>query len=184
MALVSTAAKGSSSGGGGAVLLNNVTLGVNGNFDIQNISQAYSDLIIILIARSAAVTAADALNFRLNNDAGATNYQYVGTNESSIGTIGGYGATGAAQYQCGTIPGASDGATLYGGVWIEIIGYTSTTWAKTIKSNAYYLQSFGGVHQHLNAAGQWNGTAAVNRFTTLEGGGPLLAGSWCRIYGR
>jgi hypothetical protein len=168
---------------GDMTLLSTTTLGSAGVFDVTSISGAYSDLVIVVIARSTKSATSDNSQYKLNNDA-ANLY---------IQQIRGLGSAVSAQEQSASLslpalPAATASAGLFGVHCWTIFGYASTSWVKLLQihetapfatgitSGAIFNQHYGGF---------WNSTAAINRFSFAAAAGTNLAiGSQVRIYGR
>lgn len=184
MAAVPTSSRSSGSGASSVTLLSSTTLGANGTFDVAAIDQTYNDLILVLMVRGLFNGTSDGLDLRLNNDL-AGNYDFVrayGLNTTFTGNaLAGTGGVMVALIAANTAT-----ATWFTPVEIQIIGYASTTFTKTIISH------FGGGTSTAVAtlfagtgSGVWHSTAAVNRIQLLgDLNATLLAGSTLRIYGR
>src|SRR3990167_3541492 len=63
--------------GGDMTLLYSETLAAVGRFNVSNISQLYTHLLIILMARSDVVAAGDSVWLLFNGDTTAANYRYA-----------------------------------------------------------------------------------------------------------
>jgi hypothetical protein len=162
---------------GALVLLSSTVLGSNGTFDIQSISQAYNDLIIVMIARgSGSNSGADAL-IRFNNDSGA-NYQY------NYVSGGGAASSPTAQTSLDLMAvwaDASFTADRWGAGELIVPGYKSTTRTKTFIRHAH---GSGPASTNYRGGGNWLSDAAINRVQFLPAAGQWITGSEFRIYGR
>lgn len=169
-------------GSSGVTLLTTLTLSSPGTFDASSISQAYTDLILILIARGADAANLDSFKLLFNNDsAGADyNYQYLRTNST---TNTGASATGVIPVS-GFMPAAAADANHFGYCTIEIKGYTSGKIKNgEVVGNADCTTN--GVQYIFHASTTWLSTAAINRIQIIGTNTSNLAtGSELRIYGR
>jgi hypothetical protein len=165
-------------GGGGAItLLSSTTLGSNGTFDIQSISQSYNDLILVMIARgSGSNSGADAL-VRFNNDSGA-NYQY---NYVSGGAATNSPTAQASVDMSAVWADASFTADRWGAGELIIEGYASTTKTKTFN---WHVHGSGPASTNYRGGGNWLSDNAINRVQFLPAAGLWITGSSLRIYGR
>lgn len=167
------------------VLLSSTTLAANGTFDVQNIDQTYSDLLLVVIARGTANDPNDVMILRLNGDSGL-NYNAI--------WLTGEGATAASASSQGAsniraaqaMPAASATANRFGLYEITIGGYASTTWHKQVITRGGSGNDNTAAQQWSEAnGGVWMNTAAVTRITLQGSISPNLAtGSQLRIYGR
>jgi hypothetical protein len=146
-------------------------------FDVSGISQAFNDLIFVLIARGDGATDDEFARVQFNNDSGA-HYDYV----YLLNTSGSQSA-GATFGLCAYMTAASAGANKFGSAELVLPGYTSTARQKTMISNG----GEGGSTQALiQTAVTWTATpAAVTRVKFFPASGTgYVAGSELRIYGR
>lgn len=179
---------GSGSGGGGAgavSLLNSVTLGANGTFDVSGISQAATDLILSFIVRGADVGAGDTLLLRFNNDSTGGHY--------STQMAGGFGTTATASADNTTgaikldiVANGGTPATAWSVLEVVVPGYKSTTWEKSIVVQKYRIYGAATTNQDITVVGGiWLSTSAITRVQALgTTTANLVAGSTLRIYGR
>ena len=171
----------------GLVLLSSTTLQSDGTFDVANISQAYNDLLLVLITRGTAVATIDSLLLRFNNDSAAANYE----GEELIGNLL---TASAANRNAGafagiiialSIPAASSTANKFGVCEAWVHGYTSTSWLKNAMGLDWANYNSASGREVDFCAGQWSSTAAITRVQVLGlSTANLLAGSTLRIYGR
>ena len=164
------------------VLLTTSTRGTDGSFDISGISQAYNDLIIVMIGRGTTSAATDNILLRFNNDSGS-NYAFENVHSLSGTAAGSTGAT-QSSITAFTFPAATATAGQFGFGMMFIPGYTSSTWNKACIGSWY--RSTGTVTSPgvACAGGSWASTAAINRIQLLgSAAANLLTGSQVRIYG-
>ena len=168
----------------GVVCLFDQILGVAApSFDIQNISQAYSHLEIVVQGRSDAAGNSTALLVRLNNDSGA-NYD-CGRLYSSSGTVARSDTFGAAFISLGEIPAAAAIAGGVGSYEIKLQNYAQVFLNKMITSlGGYKYGTAAGNLWEFLANGFWRNSAAINRVTVYPNAGNFVAGSRLTIYGR
>lgn len=169
---------------GALTLLSTTTLATDGTFDVQSISQAYNDLILILIARGTASATADTILMTLNNDTG-TNYfrenAFASTTTMTVSET-----LSAAAVTVAGVPAASDASALFGCLEVVLFGYASATWNKVGISRWFHSDgATTGLQGTAFNGFRWASTAAINRVTL---GGSIAAnlatGSQLRIYGR
>lgn len=168
---------------GGPVLLSSTTLGGSGTFDVSSISQAYSDLTLVILARGTDAGATDNLLLRFNNDSTA-NYDWQ--QNAFFGTSSSFSqGAAAAQIQIAVCPAAGATANYFGLFEITMPGYASTTWVKRALQPMTMYESIVGTPASCANAGLWRSTAAINRVQILGGNTANLAtGSQLRIYGQ
>jgi hypothetical protein len=150
---------------------------VTAPFDVANISQAYNDLIIVLIGRGDGAAIDDQFSqLRFNNDT-AGNYDTV-----YLLNTGGSQNTGATSMFAGYTTGPSAAAATFGVSEIRVFGYGNTTRRKT----ALILGGEGATTQAIfHSVGTWKSTAAITRVQIFPATGTgFVAGSELRIYGR
>lgn len=183
MALSPTSSR-SSGGATTLTLLSTTTLGAPGTIDVTGISSAYTDLLLVLIARGTRAAAADGLLMQLNGDAGA-NYDYnvMEIIASSLSASPGNAQT--SFFVGDGLPANSGVANSFSVTEITIAGYTSTTWLKTVNAR-YGADNTAATNKAVGiSSGFWNSTAAVTRVTLFgQITANLATGSTLRIYGR
>jgi hypothetical protein len=112
--------------------------------NITSISQNFTHLQLRLFMRSTAAAATAIGSIQFNSDAGASNY-----NSHSIfgnGTTGGSGYGGTNTFiALPAVPAATGTASVYGGLIIDILDYTSTVKNKTIKIQGSYDANGSGL---------------------------------------
>jgi hypothetical protein len=170
---------------GGLFLLSTTTLASNGLIDVTGISQAYSDLVIVGILRGAGATANAALNLRFNGDSGA-HYNYQEFYGLSGTPTAGSSVLGAAIRIATAMVANSAAAGRFTPFELQVCGYSSTTWQKSVICSWSAQQTdVAGVQFAGMNGGVWGSTAAITEVSLFPSDGSnLLAGSQVRIYGR
>jgi hypothetical protein len=171
--------------GGALTLLSTTNLAAPGTFDVSSISGAYNDLILVVIARDAVGTTAQDMELRFNGDTGSNYFYLRATGSGSAMAVGNAGP--GTTLSCGRISGTSSSANSFGVSTIEIPGYASTVWAKTMQFDSVNNDSTASAAS-LNrqiGGGYWNSTAAITR-VQIAGATQhnFVTGSQLRIYGR
>ncbi len=172
-------------GGSPWALLSTTTIaGSAAAFDVASIDQTYSDLFLMLIARSSNASANDFSFLRFNNDSGNNYaYQQVAGNNAVANAV--EGNTGS-RISIGSMTADSATANWFGTSQILIPGYTSTVWNKqshAITSDVEALTT--GLRTVQVVIGGWASTAAINRIQCVPFTGTTWKiGSQLRIYGR
>lgn len=168
------------------VLLSTTTLAAPGNFDVTGISQAFNDLVAVLICKASAAAASDTICLRFNGDGGTNYYSEMGRFNGA--SASGVEALAANQAQINpTCPaGTAPFTNAFGIHVVEILGYTSTTWLKSYTGTIHGSPNTTTSNQvPAVVGGTWNSTAAITRIQFFGAGSATLAtGSVLRIYGR
>lgn len=166
---------------GASVLLSTTTLGVDGTFDVSNISQGFTDLVLMLIARGTDAGATDNLYLRFNNDSGA-NYAWQQT--AYFGTTAAISDNASdTQIITAIAPAAGATASHFGMYQVTLTGYSSTSWVKRTMQPLTAYSGSGSAAAVANV-GVWRSTAAINRIQILGGStANLKTASVLRIYG-
>jgi hypothetical protein len=138
---------------------------------ITNISQAYRDLRIEVVARCDNASAQNLL-LRLNGDS-AANYDW----DQEGSTAG--AASAQTGIRVGVAPGTGTTANRAEGGSITIPAYTGTTFQKAVTSLFYRPDN----NSAEPGGGIWKNTAAVTSITIVPAAGNLIAGSVVRITG-
>jgi hypothetical protein len=172
--------------GGALTLLSTTTLGSSTTFDVSAISGAYSDLILVLIARESAAVTGGAASLRLNADSGSNyGYEYVyGLGSSPFATE--VLSTTSAGF--GAMPGSTSPASSFGVAELTLFGYASTAWHKSFLWTVFAAQNTTSTNLPVRSGGGiWRSTAAITRVQIAASGAfgnPFVIGSTLRIYGR
>jgi hypothetical protein len=150
---------------------------VTAPFDVANISQAYNDLIIVLIGRGDGAAIDDQFSkLQMNGDtAGHYDYAYILNSSASQ-------STAQTAMFCGYTTGPSSGANLFGVSEIRILGYSNTS---RFKSVSVLAGENATTQANFITVGVWKSAAAITRVTVFPTTGTgFVAGSELRIYGR
>lgn len=153
------------------------------NFDVTNISGAYTDLVCYLVARGDTNATQTTANVTVNNDSSGN---YDTQTEAGSGTTASASESLAGSSMSAiSIPGATATASVFSAASIEIPSYSSTTFQKMFQfiTHRKFGTSTGNLVTRV-AAGWWRSTAAINRITVTPAAGNFAAGSRFRIYGR
>jgi hypothetical protein len=142
------------------------------SFDFTSIPSSYTDLALVINARSNSANDCDFWRVRFNNDSGSNYFQ--------TGVFGGSSATSSADTSAtstngGGLVGNNATANIFGSIAMYIPNYLSSNQKSTSTDAVAELNAAftSGISLSLNA-GRWTGTAAINRVTFLPGGGTLL----------
>lgn len=184
MALAPVTSVGGSSSS--VTLLSSTTLSGDGTFDLTAIDQTYNDLIVVLLVRSSAAAAGDNLKTLINNDTGA-NYD-VQALQGASATASAVETFAASSLSSGNINIVADNgaAGLFDAVQLELLGYASTTWQKTVRISmrTKYATTSGNLASR-EISGYWRSTVAISRLTfSGTTAANLKSGSVARLYGR
>jgi hypothetical protein len=173
----------SGSGGGGMVQIAQiVTASSATSVDFSSIPGTYTNLEIVLNARTTAITQTVGLNLKVNNDGTGGDYQgssYQLWNPSlNTGTVGA-GTDGAFVFN---IPGSSMLAGVPGAVIVNLPSYAQTTFNKPILVSGSYPSSGSDVY-FLTIQANWLSTTAITDLTFSIGGSAFVDGSTFTLYG-
>jgi hypothetical protein len=146
---------------------------------ISNLPQDYTDLYMEMTLRDTG----GYVNFRLNGDSGASNYQRVnfyGIARNAANTTSNIVASGRGTNESAMFLTAGDDA--YSMNWYHLLGYSSGTVTKVLFEDNAFVKPLGG------AIGQWNylwkNSAPVTSIVlTSSGSNTWKAGSTFNIYG-
>jgi hypothetical protein len=144
---------------------------------LSSISGSYTDLVLVVQARSSFSNLSDILSVRINSDTG-TNYSYT--------RVMGDGSTASSARETGldvwrvnyNIPGATATASVFGLDTIQFLNYSNTTTYKTGLWRSSPAQILT-----LAAAALWRSTSAITSITLLANNGNLVTGSTFTLYG-
>jgi len=181
-----TAASWQTPSAGSLTLITNTVLGADGTFDMAGISQAYTDLVIMLLVRGTdAGAGGDQLRLRVNNDstAGAYDTQYLLANSSTVSSAPTLNSGGVIIAQ--DVPAAAADANYAAYVEVVIPGYASTTWYHRVASS-WWSQRSSSTSRLYNGqcVGTYKAVAAITRVqVACVSTANLLAGSSMRLYG-
>lgn len=170
--------------GGAFTQLANSVRATDGTIDVQSISQAYNDLLLVMIIRGTNASAGDNGVVRFNNDSSA-HYGTQWTSSSATTTSTNQNNSAAQAIAMLNIPAASATAGLFAMGLAYIAGYTSTTWPKSMWTvNLQSLDITSGSMTLAHTLSFWNQASAINRIL-VQGSSTaaLKTGSLLRIYG-
>ena len=164
-------------------LISSVTVGGGGaaSMSFTSIPATYTDLAILVSARSArTVEPRDELFMRFNSD-GGNNYSYIilQGNGSSTGS-----GTGSAQdyFKKGTIPAAGATANTFSNNLIYIPNYAGST-AKSISRDEVTETNSSTLNYMELSSGLWTGTAAITTITFTPEVSTFVEYSTAYLYG-
>ena len=144
-------------------------------------------LEVMLISRSTAAVILAGVNFRFNNDSGASYWRgFVATSAVSTTPIAGMSAA-AETAVLGATLGANAAANLPGCTVMTVPGYSGTTFAKSafLSSNCVNTVSANADRQLDIEVALWNNTAAITRLAALpDAGNNLVVGTTLYVYKR
>ena len=155
------------------------------SISFTSISGSYKDIFFSFYGRSQKAAAVnEGVIVRFNNDtAGNYHRQFM---SSANTTVSASQSLSDTSIYLGSIPAATATANYAGQITGEIVGYSGTTFFKTISGVIGTSQStssgntIGGV-----TAGEWLSTSAITRIDfALGGGNAFVDGTTCTIYGR
>lgn len=169
---------------GGPEILFDSTLGGNAasiDSGAGGFSGAYDVLEIYALVRTTEAAVQSSALLRFNNDsAGNYDHQRVGAQNITV-----FAAAAVAQTSILLlVPGASADTGAAAQIRGSILGYSQTTFHKTIEITALYGEDTADSNLGSIFGGRWRNTAAITRIQLLAGSGNLLAGSRLLIYGR
>ena len=147
------------------------------SISFTSISGSYTDLVLILFARSTRPTTDDTLVMRFNNDSGS-NYsktRLVGTGSAASS----YTSGSTTAFLLDAISGASNPTGEFSPNIYNIMNYSNTTTYKTIVTRSNTASAYV-----VAETGLWRSTAAVNRIDLSLNTGPnFKAGTMATLYG-
>jgi len=159
-------------------LISTVTVGAGGiaSLDLQSIPQTYTDLYLVISARTAYSGTDQNMLVIFNNDTGNNYSRRVlsgnGSSASSVtGTDGVVIITNAATSTANTFSSAS----------VYIPNYTGSTY-KSASADAINENNATTAYQTISAT-VWNNTAAINRVTVSGLGQTIVQYSTASLYG-
>lgn len=162
----------------GRVLISEQTPTETGTVTFDSIPGGFKSLYLEWFGRSTVNATAEGGSCFLNNDATITNYRrqrITGSGTTASATTG----DDAAAF---SFVGATGQANSAGHGWLKIIGYSGTTFYKSILGQDWYRSAASTNTMHLIAI-EWENTAAVTRIDMVLGSGDYVAGTTFRLYG-
>jgi hypothetical protein len=146
-------------------------------FTFDSIPQGYTHLKLIVMGRSTKESTEDQMNLTLNNDSGATKYNWQATYTSG-GTITSTSPANFAYCFAGSVPAASADAYYVGTAEIDVYDYTQTAFFNNINiagnNRPIYL---------ISAMGTYGQGVAITRADVTLADGNFLTGSKAQLYG-
>lgn len=162
-------------------LIQTITVGAGGasSIDFTSIPQTYTDLLVVLNARSTESSDRTNLYLRVNSVTSAYTYKsFYGSGSSPFSSNG----SGVTEIYVGTINGATSTSNTFGTCQIYIPNYTGSTY-KLFGMEAANENNATQAFQFI-AGGQWANTAAITSVNILPSGGtPLVQYSTASLYG-
>ena len=156
-------------------LIASSTVGSGGasSIDFTSIPSTYTDLVLLISARSGGGTVQD-LKMQINASATSTTNKYLEGNGASA-------ASGSASANViGAIPGTSMTANTFNNIQVYLPNYAGST-NKSFSSD--YVEETNGTTAYAGIlAGLWSSTAAINQLT-LTNGGNFVQYSTAYLYG-
>lgn len=149
----------------------------------SSIPGSYTNLMLVLIGKSSAGVANDAVQMQFNGDTSSdytSQYLYATGSGTFAGVI-----SPATSIQIGAVMGTSGGTAIPGVVQLMIPGYSSSTFSKYAQTQASFQTNSG-----VNGPGLqffsvlWDQTAAIASIALfLNSGGNFTVGSQFTLYG-
>lgn len=173
----------SSRGGSYSLIFDSTLSGAAANIDTGAgaIGSTFKHLRIIAYVRTAEAAVLSAVGFRFNADNGA-NYD---TQRLSGRNAAASAVTSLAQTEVQTAaPGASQSASTFGTLSLDIPAYADTTGHKSVVSIAGSADAVAADGNAETRGHRWRNTAAITRVEMFViGGSNLAAGSRLSVYG-
>jgi hypothetical protein len=158
-----------------------VTVGAGGasSIDFTSIPSTYTDLVVILSARSSRSNTTDTVFLKFNN----TNTTYTTRRLYGLGSTTGSdtGSVGNG-IDIASITAATSTASTFSNQQIYIPNYAGST-QKSVSSDSI-SENNSSTGNFLNlTAGLWNGTSAINQITLTPDVGSFVQYSTAYLYG-
>jgi hypothetical protein len=162
-------------------LISSVTVGSGGaaNITFSSIPSTYTDLNILVSARSADAVFLRAVNLRFNNDSSSV-YSYKELYAFNTST-GSYGTTTDSIFT-GQIPGTSGTSDTFANQSIYIPSYTSSSNKSVSIDSAPEINSSTNYQLDL-MAGLWANTSTITSVALIPGSGNFAQYSTAYLYG-
>jgi len=163
-------------------LISSVTVGSGGaaNITFSSIPSTYTDLNILVSARSADTVFLKAVNLRFNGDASSV-YSYRELYGFS-GGAGSFSETNISNIFIGQIPGTSGTASTFANQSIYIPSYTSSSNKSVSIDSAPEINSASNWQLDL-MAGLWANSSAITSVALIPGSGNFAQYSTAYLYG-
>jgi hypothetical protein len=151
------------------------------SFDVPGISQAYTQLEVVLHGRTDVAGASSDVSIRLNNDS-AANYDFNYSRAVEGASVPGLSRAATSIFS-GSIAGGGAGGNRFGCIRWIIPYYTDAVNYQEVLADGGFVGSAGAASSSVSAtSGIWVATAAVTRITLFTAGN-FVAGSRLSIYG-
>jgi hypothetical protein len=156
------------------------TLGTSAaDITFTGISQSYTDLVVIVSARSVAVGAEFAGFIRLGNGSIDTGSNYSRTRLLGNGATATSGrGSNITALSWDAIPGSTSASGTFCATIIQIMNYSNTTTNKTILIRSNEPNNYVAA-----IVGLWRSTSAINQVRIYGDQGNLAVGTTCTLYG-
>jgi hypothetical protein len=152
-----------------------------GGINFTNIPAGYAHLQVRCFVRGTRSFTGEQLYVRFNGD-GGNNYSYHYL-YSSGGGLAAFGLGSTNVMFLGEFPAGTETANIYSSAIIDVLDYSDTTKAKTLKSIHGFDNNNGTRNQNgWLGSGTWNNTAAITSVTVLSNG-PFSDQSSFALYG-
>ena len=148
--------------------------------DFTSISNTYTDLVVIIAARSVYSAAEVAGFVRVGNGSIDTGSNYSRTRLLGTGSAASSGrGTNLTALSWDAIPGATSAAGTFCATVIQIMNYSNTTTNKTILIRSNEPNNYVAA-----TVGLWRSTSAINQVQIYgDGGANLAVGTVVSLYG-
>lgn len=163
------------------LLLQKITLNANAaNVTFSNIPQTFTDLRIVVSARSNAAST-DSVDLYAQMNGATTNYsmrRLFGSGSTASSDT----ASGAAtSLRVGNMPGANPTANSFGSTTITIPNYTGSATKPVLSESCN--ENNGSTALIMLTASLWSDTAAITQILLAPFSGSFIAGSTFYLYG-
>jgi hypothetical protein len=149
------------------------------NITFSSISSAYTDLRLVLVARSSRIDNTDPIYVRFNNDTG-TNYSYtfIFGDGSSVTSARN---TSSDFMQIGEMPAANATANVFNFCSMDIFSYAGSTNKTSLSTQSRDVNGTGRVDARVHL---WRSTSAINEVKLTSGSASnFVAGTTATLYG-
>ena len=147
------------------------------NITFSSISQAYTDLRLVVITRQDNNGSNDSLRLRFNSDSG-TNYSRTNLTGDGSSAASTRTANDDEINIVSYIPGTSATGGLYAVTTVDIMNYSNTTTYKTC-----LIRTSNASAGTAATVGMWRSTAAISTIFMRVSGFNMTAGTTATLYG-
>jgi hypothetical protein len=161
----------------GTLISTQTLTGTAASVTFSSIPGTYTDLVLVISARSTYSTTDDQINIAYNGTTANQPLRYLqGTGSVAL-------SGNSANYpMAGYMPGATTTANTFGNTIITLPNYSGST-NKVLSADSVDENNAAGAAQLL-VAGGWSSTAAITSIAlTSNNGGNFAAGSTFSLYG-